>query len=72
MKVYVYEYDLEIMGAMTFESKTEHRVESFTDFNNFIRVIERNQDKWYISNEKTYACTINEIDIDRVLNPLGI
>lgn len=72
MKVYVYEYDLEIMGAVTFESKVEHRVESFTDFKDFNTAINRNQGKWYISNEKTYAGTINEIDIDRVLNPLGI
>jgi hypothetical protein len=72
MKVYVYEYDFEIMKANSFKSEIEHRVESFTDFNDFIRVIEKNQGKWYISNEKTYAGTINEIDISKVLNPLGI
>lgn len=72
MKVYVYEYDLEILGAFKCNSKVEHIAESFTDFKDFNTAVNRNQGKWYVSNEKTYAGAINEIAIDRVLNPLGI
>ncbi|HFD2052083.1 TPA: hypothetical protein ACF2DE_002814 [Clostridium perfringens] len=62
MKAYVYEYDI-------ITNKTEHRVESFTDLNEFIARVKHFQDKFYISNEKCYVGDLKEIDKERVLNP---
>ncbi|NFG95998.1 hypothetical protein FC824_05555 [Clostridium sporogenes] len=68
MKVYVLEYDLEIVKAYS-PSETEHRKESYLDMIYFIDAVKRNQDKWYISNMKAYVGEAKEIDIKKVLNP---
>lgn len=68
MKVYILEYDLEIV-KMYSSSETEHRKESYLDMVNFINAVKRSKDKWYISNIKTYVGEAKEIDIEKVLNP---
>ncbi|WP_291567085.1 MULTISPECIES: hypothetical protein [unclassified Clostridium] len=68
MKVYVLEYDLEII-KMYSPGGTEHRRESYLDMVNFINAVKRSQNKWYISNIKTYVGEAEEIDIEKVLNP---
>lgn len=61
-KVYVYEYDIVV-------NKTEHRIECFTDLNEFIARVKHFQDKYYIFNEKCYVGDLKEISKEKVLNP---
>lgn len=63
MKTYVYEYDIMV------SAKIEHRVESFTDVNEFIARVKHFQNKFYISNEKCYIGDLKEIGVEKVLNP---
>lgn len=68
IKVYVLEYDLHIVSAMTSTIReTEHRKESFTDWQEFVSAVENvSGDKevcgiHYIENIKTYIGEVHEI-----------
>lgn len=65
MRVYVYEYEISLVGT----NKIEHRIESFTDVNDFIARVKHYKDKYYISNEKCYVGEVKEINKEKVLNP---
>lgn len=69
MKVYVLEYDLEMIKANSVISNIEHKTYAFMDITEFIYEVRRIQDKWYISNIKTYVGETKEIEVDKVLNP---
>lgn len=69
MKVYVLEYDFELFKMNSLTSEIEHRKETYLDITNFINRVKYLNSKWYNSNIKVYTGIVEEIDIDKVLNP---
>lgn len=63
MKVYAIEYDFLAV------KETEHRIETFIDVTEFINRVKYLEDKYYNSNIKVYSGEVDEISIDKVLNP---
>ncbi|NFV19112.1 hypothetical protein FDF96_04355 [Clostridium botulinum] len=73
MKVYVIEYDFTKNLYCIRDNEIEHRIETFNelqigDFIDRVKVIKGNEGI-YNNNIKVYSGEIEEIDIDKVLNP---
>jgi hypothetical protein len=69
MKLYAIEYDFEPM-TLNLNTKIEHRIEMFSDVTEFINKAKYLNDKYYNSNIKVYSGEMEELNINRVLNPL--
>ncbi|MCD3329306.1 hypothetical protein [Clostridium botulinum] len=73
MKVYVIEYDFTKNLYNNKDNEIEHRIETFNelqigDFIDRVKVIKGN-DGIYNNNIKVYSGEVEEIDINKVLNP---
>lgn len=69
LKVYVIEYDFEIIKINSLKSEIEHKIQSFTDATEFMNAVKEKQGKYYISNIKVYSGEVSEIVLNKVLNP---
>lgn len=65
MKIYAIKYNI-MVGT-----KTEHRSECFTEITEFLERVKylSRPDKYYISDIEVYSGVLEEIAIDKVLNP---
>jgi hypothetical protein len=69
MKVYAIEYDFTTMKVNLGVSDTEHRIETYTDVTEFINRTKYLEDKYYTSDLRVYSGELEEVNVEKVLNP---
>lgn len=82
MKLYAIEYDFNLITVQGTKKPPEHRVETFTDPHEFVKRVTHINEATSVmhdalgeklnTNIKTYGGTLNEIPVEKVLDPFGL